>query len=60
MEFIDLKSQQRVLKKSINSRIRKVLEHGQYIMGPEVNQLEERLADFVKVNFVRFYILLIR
>ncbi len=46
MEFIDLKAQYRVLKSDIDARIAKVLEHGQYILGPEVTELEERLADY--------------
>jgi UDP-2-acetamido-2-deoxy-ribo-hexuluronate aminotransferase len=46
MEFIDLKAQYRELKESIHSRIERVLEHGQYIMGPEVKELEERLAAY--------------
>jgi UDP-2-acetamido-2-deoxy-ribo-hexuluronate aminotransferase len=46
MEFIDLKSQYKELRDSINSRIQKVLDHGQYIMGPEVFELEERLAAY--------------
>lgn len=46
MEFIDLKTQYRVLQESIDARIRGVLEHGQYIMGPEVAELESRLAAF--------------
>jgi len=41
--FIDLKTQYRALEAEINARIRTVLEHGQYIMGPEVRELEERL-----------------
>ncbi len=41
--FIDLKSQYQVLKASVDARIQKVLDHGQYIMGPEVRELEERL-----------------
>lgn len=45
--FIDLKSQYEELGSQINSRIQDVLNHGQYIMGPEVEELEERLADFV-------------
>lgn len=47
MPFIDLKAQYRALKPSIQRRIDRVLEHGQYIMGPEVKELEERLAAFV-------------
>tara|TARA_R110000850_G_scaffold125586_25_gene244089 strand:- start:742 stop:1713 length:972 start_codon:yes stop_codon:yes gene_type:complete len=47
MEFIDLKTQQSVLNEAIGGRIAAVLSHGQYIMGPEVRQLEERLEDYV-------------
>lgn len=42
--FIDLKAQYRALQPEIQRRINQVLEHGQYIMGPEVKELEERLA----------------
>ena len=45
--FADLKSQYNSLKSTIDARIAGVLEHGQYIMGPEVYELEERLADYV-------------
>ena len=48
--FIDLKTQYKVLEENIKSRINKVLEHGQYIMGPEVAELEARLSDFVGVK----------
>ena len=44
--FIDLKSQYQTLKNSIGARIQKVLDHGQYIMGPEVGELEERLEAY--------------
>ena len=44
MEFIDLKTQYRRLKPAIDARIQTVLDHGQYILGPEVRELEERLA----------------
>ena len=44
MDFIDLKSQYAALRGPINARIQRVLDHGQYIMGPEVKELEERLA----------------
>jgi UDP-2-acetamido-2-deoxy-ribo-hexuluronate aminotransferase len=44
--FIDLKSQYRALQPNIQERIDRVLEHGQYIMGPEVRELEERLQDY--------------
>lgn len=46
MEFIDLKAQYRASREVINSRIHAVLEHGQYILGPEVAELEARLAAF--------------
>ncbi len=44
--FIDLKAQYRALKPQIQERINRVLEHGQYIMGPEVAELEEKLAAY--------------
>ena len=44
--FVDLKSQYQALKKSIDARIYRVLDHGQYIMGPEVRELEERLEAY--------------
>jgi len=44
MEFIDLKSQYKALKREIDARIQRVLDHGQYILGPEVRELEEKLA----------------
>jgi len=44
MQFIDLKAQYTALKPQIDAGIQRVLDHGQYIMGPEVKQLEERLA----------------
>ena len=44
--FIDLKTQYQALKPQIQARIDAVLEHGQYIMGPEVKALEDKLAAF--------------
>jgi len=44
--FIDLKAQYQALKPQIQARINAVLEHGQYIMGPEVKELEDKLAAF--------------
>lgn len=44
MEFIDLKAQYRRLKSDMDNRIQTVLDHGQFIMGPEVSELESRLA----------------
>lgn len=50
MDFIDLKAQQLRIRDRINEGIRKVLEHGKYILGPEVEELEARLADYVGVR----------
>jgi UDP-2-acetamido-2-deoxy-ribo-hexuluronate aminotransferase len=44
MEFIDLKTQYRLNKKSVDSRIEGVLDHGQFILGPEVAELEGKLT----------------
>lgn len=44
--FIDLKTQYQTLKPQIQTRINAVLEHGQYIMGPEVRELEAKLAAY--------------
>lgn len=46
IEFIDLKAQQARIKDLIDSGIQRVLAHGQYILGPEVAELEEKLAAF--------------
>lgn len=46
MEFIDLQSQYERLKAEINVGIKRVLEHGQYILGPEVSELEENLSAY--------------
>lgn len=50
LPFIDLKSQYAALKSSVDARIQRVLDHGQYIMGPEVKELEEKLAAHVGVQ----------
>lgn len=47
LDFIDLKTQYQSLKDLINSRIQAVLDHGQYIMGPEIKELEDKLAEYV-------------
>lgn len=44
--FIDLKAQYNALREPIQNRIQKVLDHGQFIMGPEVEELERNLAAF--------------
>ncbi|HEX9463199.1 MAG TPA: DegT/DnrJ/EryC1/StrS family aminotransferase [Alphaproteobacteria bacterium] len=46
LPFVDLKAQYARLRPSIDARMRKVLEHGQYILGPEVAELETALASF--------------
>jgi UDP-2-acetamido-2-deoxy-ribo-hexuluronate aminotransferase len=46
LPFIDLASQYAALRDRIGERMQRVLDHGQYIMGPEVAELEERLAAF--------------
>src|SRR3954470_8051467 len=50
MQFIDLKTQYRRIQSSVNSRIHAVLEHGQYILGSENQELERRLAEYVGVK----------
>lgn len=47
MQFIDLKIQQTAIKADLDKRIGTVLSHGQYIMGPEVAELEKALSDYV-------------
>ncbi len=46
MQFIDLAAQQARIKDKIDANIQKVLAHGQYILGPEVTELEEKMAAF--------------
>lgn len=46
MEFIDLKSQYQRLKADIDAGIQRVLDHGQYILGPEVAELEDKLCAY--------------
>lgn len=52
MEFIDLAAQYKHLKSKIDKRIQSVLDHGIYIMGPEVQELETELAKYVGVKHV--------
>lgn len=46
MQFVDLAAQQARIKNKIDANIQKVLAHGKYILGPEVAELEEKLAEF--------------
>lgn len=48
--FIDLRTQYKAIESQIHKRMNDVLEHGQYIMGQEVRELEERLSDYVGVK----------
>jgi len=50
--FIDLKSQYQRAKENIDTAIHRVLDHGQYIMGPEVAELEKQLGDYIGVKHV--------
>jgi UDP-2-acetamido-2-deoxy-ribo-hexuluronate aminotransferase len=50
IDFIDLKAQQKLIYPELERRMKAVLNHGQYIMGPEVRELEERLAAYVGVS----------
>lgn len=50
MQFIDLQQQYRRHQAEIDARMRRVLEHGQYIMGPEIAELEAALAAYVGVK----------
>ncbi|MDY0841958.1 DegT/DnrJ/EryC1/StrS family aminotransferase [Acinetobacter radioresistens] len=51
IEFIDLKAQQSRIKAEIDAGIQRVLTHGQYILGPEVTELEEKLAAYVGAKY---------
>lgn len=46
MQFIDLKSQLERIRPEIDAAIKRVLDHGMFIMGPEVQELEKQLAAF--------------
>lgn len=51
MQFIDLAAQQARIKNKIDAAIQKVLLHGAYILGPEVAELEQKLADFTGAKY---------
>jgi UDP-2-acetamido-2-deoxy-ribo-hexuluronate aminotransferase len=46
MQFIDLKSRHQLIGDKINTRVQKVMDHGQFILGPEVREVEEKLAQY--------------
>ena len=50
MEFIDLKKQYQLYKEEIDAAIHRVLDHGCYIMGPEIKELEEKLGRYIGVK----------
>jgi len=51
MDFINLKTQYQRLKSEIDANIQRVLDHGQYILGPEVSELEEKLAAYTGAKY---------
>jgi len=51
MQFIDLGAQQKRIRDCLEKNMATVLNHGQYIMGPEIQLLEKKLANFVNINF---------
>ncbi len=50
MQFIDLKTQQKLIRADLDRRIGELLDHGQYILGPEVKEMEQTLANYVGVE----------
>jgi UDP-2-acetamido-2-deoxy-ribo-hexuluronate aminotransferase len=50
MQFIDLKAQQARIRTDLDQRIAAVLDHGQYILGPEIGEMEQALAGYVGVQ----------
>ena len=50
--FIDLKAQQKLIRHKIDERIKIVLDHGQYILGPEVKELERKLSIYTNSEYV--------
>lgn len=50
IQFIDLAAQQARIRENLDRRIAAVLDHGKYIMGPEIKELESKLADYVGVQ----------
>ena len=50
--FIDLNAQQKLIRDKVNKRINEVLDHGQYILGPEVKELEDIHSSFTGSEYV--------
>lgn len=51
MQFIDLGVQQKRIRNRLENNIKAVLDHGQYIMGPEIQLLEDKLAAYIETRF---------
>ena len=51
VNFIDLAAQQKTIRSPIDAAIAKVLDHGQYIMGPEVREFENALLEFTGASY---------
>ena len=51
MKFIDLEKQQKLIRSKIDDRIKSVLDSGNYIMGDQISELEEKLARYVGVKY---------
>jgi len=51
MNFLDLEKQQSRIRTPLQKRLNAILDHGSYIMGPEVYELEDRLADYCGVKY---------
>lgn len=49
--LIDLKPQQKLVRENVEKRIKKILDHGMYIFGPEIKELEEKLASFTGTKY---------
>ena len=56
IQFIDLQAQRARLKDEINTGIQNVLEHGGFIMGPEVREFESKLAEFGQAKHALGYL----
>ena len=50
-QFIDLVAQQEMIRPQLDAAIKRVLDHGQYIMGPEVKEFESQLRDFTGAKY---------
>ncbi|MDC0325444.1 DegT/DnrJ/EryC1/StrS family aminotransferase [bacterium] len=51
MQFIDIQAQYQAYKEAIDQRMRQVMDHGRFIMGPEVAEIEQTLANYVGVTY---------